>query len=321
MDGEQSLGHFSPDQFGACDSNIESKGIKMEGHPEVHNIFKPGHGGDGGGNAPWAAILPALMAERNVSRNGGDFGFGGGGFGSGLVGGVLGGLLFGRRGVLGGEGGDGGPETRITDDINNVAVLNKLGSIEAAIPLSGAQTANVILQQTNQITQLAAAAQLANAAGFSTTKDAVTNVGTIVLQGLNAVNMNVAEQACSVKQVVVNDGEKTRALLTSRFQLEDATEINKLNARVIELQSEGRRSHDAADLRLQITNTNTAVAAQAQGQVQAQQQQQGFLLSQIVNTLGGLVQVAHATNNNVIAGNTGAVTTGAQTANPVNVAT
>jgi hypothetical protein len=289
----------------------------MEGHhaPEIKNIFSPGHSG-GGGEGHWASILPALMAERNV--RGGDFGFGGG-FGSGLIGGILGGLLFGRRGLLGGDGG-GNEETRITDDINNVAVLQQLSDIKAAIPLASAQTENVILQQTNQITNLASQAQLANAAGFTNVKDSVTNVGTILLQGLNTVNSNVADQACSIKQVVVNDGEKTRALLTSRFQLEDATRINELNARVIELQSEGRRASGESELRLSINNTATAVSAQAQGQQQQQQQQQGFILSELLNTVRGLTQIAHATNQNVIAGNAGAVTTGAQTANPTNVA-
>jgi hypothetical protein len=291
----------------------------MEGHETVKNIFKPGHA-DGGG-APWASILPALMTSRN---DGGGFGHGGLGAGIGFVGGLIFGALFNRRGggdFLGGGEGGGNGETRVESDIFNVAVLQKLGSIEAAIPLQGAQTENVILQQTNQITNLAAQAQFANAAGFESTKNAVTNVGTILLQGLNTVNANVAEQACSVKQVVVNDGEKTRALLTSRFQLEDATRINELNARVIELQSEGRRHADNAELKLSITNTNTAIAAQAQGQQQQQQQAQGFAINELLTTVRGLVQIAHATNSNVIAGNTGAVTTGAQTSTPTNVNT
>lgn len=289
----------------------------MEGHtPEIHNIFKPGHGGDGGGNG-LAAALPFL-----ATRHGHHDGLGG--IGTGLVGGIIGGLLFGRGGrggLFGGDdGGNGGAETRIEDSVYNTAVLTKLGSIEAAIPLASARTENVILTQTNQITNLASQAQLANAAGFAATKDAVQTVGTVLLQGLNSVNQNVSEQACSVKSAVVSEGEKTRAMLAARFQLEDATRINELNAKVIELQSEGRRSADNAELRLQITNTNTAVAAQSQGQQQQQFQTMAAQLASLVPAVAGLIQVAHATNSNIIAGNAGAVLTGAQTANPVNVA-
>lgn len=55
-------------------------------------------------------------------------------------------------------------------------------------------------------------------------------------------------------------------------------------------------------------------------QAQAQQQQQAILLGNIWERLNGM-QNAIATNSNLIVGNTGATTTGAQTANPVNVRT
>ena len=55
-------------------------------------------------------------------------------------------------------------------------------------------------------------------------------------------------------------------------------------------------------------------------QAQAQQQQQQ-LLGSVLASLQGLTQIAHATNQNVIAGNQGPVFTGSQTANPTNVRT
>lgn len=335
----------------------QPEGIKMDGQHDkvdVHNIFKPG-GGEGGMGGLGTAAVIAAMGNRNERDSSGLAAAlpallmgrhhdGLGGIGGGLIGGLIGGALFGGRGRRGGlfGGGDddcggGGAETRIEDTVFNTAVLSKLGAIEAAIPLASANTENVILQQTIGLNGSIGALALGTQQGFanvkdsvqnttglilgsiSNTKDTVQNVGTVLIQGLNTVNQNVSEQSCEIQRAVVFDGDRTRALLNARFQLEDATEINKLNAKVIELSAEGRRSHDAAELRLQITNTNTAVAAQSQAQAQQQQQQQGFLLTELCNTVRGLVQIAHATNSNVIAGNTGAVVTGPQTANPTNV--
>src|SRR6267154_3792793 len=108
----------------------------MSDKVEVKNIFEPGRGG-GMGEGGLASALPLLLAGR--ADHGG---FGGmGGFGAGLVGGVLGGLIFNRRGGFGGgDDGGGGAETRIDSNIFGTAVLTKLGSIEAAIPLASAQT-------------------------------------------------------------------------------------------------------------------------------------------------------------------------------------
>lgn len=296
--------------------SYQSKGNIMSEHmPEIHNVFKPGNGG--GGEGHWASVLPALMAER-----GGAGGFGAGGFGAGLIGGVLGGALFGGRrgGLFGGGGDDGGAETRIEDTVFQTGVLASLGDIKQSIPLTALQTqAAIASAETNLITstlqQTIALEKDINSFALGTANN-FSNVYT----ALAGVNQNISGQGCQTREAVQNDGDKTRALLTARFQLEDATRINELNARVIELQSEGRRSSDTADLRLQITNTNTAVAAQQQGQQQAQQQQILASVQSLFPVLQGLIQVAHATNSNVIAGNTGAVTTGAQAANPVNVA-
>lgn len=259
-----------------------------------------------------------------------------GGLGAGLVGGVLGGLLFNRRGFGDhdhGGGTDGGSgETRIIDNAANLAILAKLGNLEAAIPAnamavqaavaaSEANLVNTTLQQTISLkqdnTQLAIGIQN----GFSNTKDAIQTGFTVTGAALCGINQNVSSQGCQTREAIATDGDRTRALLVARFQLEDATRIQSQAAEIIELRNEHRRSADSAELRLSINNTNTAVAAQAQGQAQAQQQQQGFLLAEIARTVHGLVQVAHATNSNVIAGNTGAVVTGPQTANPTNVNT
>jgi hypothetical protein len=80
-----------------------------------------------------------------------------------------------------------------------------------------------------------------------------------------------------------------------------------------------RRQNDAISSRIEINNS--AVAAQTQGQQQAQFQQLFATVNALVPAVQGILQVAHATNQNVIAGNSGPVLTGPQTANPTNVNT
>lgn len=246
----------------------------------VKNIFEPGGGHDGGGNNMWAAVLPALMAERGGRHDG--FGMGGG-LGGAALGFIAGALVNNRNGggLFGGGGNDGGSGQATSDFI----ALQTLGNIQrdiatsanetqAVVNAAGANNVQTTLAQTialeRDLSQLALGTQQA----FANTKDSIQTQNTLLAQALCGVNQNVSSQGCQTREAISNDGDKTRAMLFARFQLEDSTRINELNARVIELQSEGRRSHDTADLRLQITNTNTAVAAQAQGQAQQQQQQQ-----------------------------------------------
>ncbi len=319
-----------------CHKLKKLKEHHMSEGTKVENIYK-GHGEGGGmgglgtaaviaamGNrnegGGMAAMLPALMGNRHD-------GLGMGGFGAGLVGGLLGGALFGGRrgGLFGGGDGDngGGAETRIESDIFGTAVLSKLGSIEAAIPLASAQTENVILNQTNQITNLASQAQLANAAGFAATKDSVQNLALVLSQAICGVNQNVSAQGCQTREAVQNDGDKTRALLVARFSQEDATRIQNLSNEVTELRNEGRRAAESAELRQVITVNNTATATQAQSQAQFQVQAQFQDLNSRMGRLFDRIDIVHqeqrSTNANIIAGNTGAVVTGAQTSTPTNV--
>lgn len=71
------------------------------------------------------------------------------------------------------------------------------------------------------------------------------------------------------------------------------------------------RNRDADRHGVEITMNNN------QNQLQFQQQSQ--VLNGLAHLLSDVAQVARATNSNVIVGNTGATTTGTQTANPTNV--
>jgi len=263
---------------------------------------------DGGGSA-----MP--LAAMAMSQHG--LGGVGGGLGAGLVGGLLGGLLFGGRGfgAWGANGVDGvGCGVRRDCQSVEMAATTAMG-LNTAIGAVGDKVAT-----GDMMTQQAIASGFASQ-GQMTLQQTIMLIQqanlnqTSLMSELCNINQNVSSQGCQTREAVVADGDRTRALLSARFQMEDQTEINKLNARVIELQNEGRNR----ELGQRIEVNNTAIAAQQQGQQQQQQQQLVASVNALFPILSGITQIAHATNSNVIAGNTGAVTTGTQTANPVNV--
>jgi len=274
----------------------------MSEKDHVTNIFKSdGHSGEGG----LASALPLLLAG-GARRNDDGFGGAGGLVAGGLGGLVLGSLLNGRNGgLLGGGGGDcgNGAETRLQTNADTLAILNAVNNSVTATNAGTAKISSDIQTQTFQIAQ-----------GLTNLNDSIS-----------LVNQNVSSQGCQTREWVSSDGEKTRALLVSRFQLEDATKIAEQNARIVALETRSHADHLHATNTLSITNTNTAVAAQAQRQDQDQRQSQFQALVGELNRLNCEIahtkQIATATNQNIIAGNTGAVVTGPQAANPTNVNT
>jgi hypothetical protein len=314
-----------PQHEAASEKRAEHVMAKIDDSKGEHDMAQPVNvfttpNGEGGS---MASLAPMAMMAAMGGPHGGLGGGLGAGLGAGLVGGLLGGLIFGGgRGPWGGGGvvdntlAVGRETAQIAFD---TVALQSLNGISAAIPAQAgsvkdavlsaiaglssdvasgfaAQTSNS-LQQTILLTQQASAIQAATQAA------------------INAANMNTSDQGSRTRETVVADGAATRALLTNRWQLEDATEINKLNAQVIELREEGRHRELGGKIEIQ----NTAIAAQQQGQQQQQQQQLVATVNSLFPLLQGVLQVAHATNSNVIAGNTGAVTTGAQTSTPTNV--
>jgi hypothetical protein len=287
----------------------------------VHNVGAH-DGGMGGGGLGLAAL--AAMSNKGVGndmaplalaslmhRSGNDgrgydgYGHGAGWAGAGGLAGaalgfVAGALVNGRRGggLFGGDGdGNGGAETRIEDQIANTAILDKLGTLQGSVPLATAQLENVLLEQTIAVNNQFQTLGLGLCQSFAN-----------VNQNIAAVNQNVSEQGC-----------QTRAAVAASTTLI----LDKINANTIaQLQAElaeARHSHRQSEGTITLTNTVTQV--QAQAQQQQQQQQILSVLNGFAFRLNSIEQVAHATNQNIIAGNTGAVTTAAQTASPTNVNT
>jgi hypothetical protein len=285
-------------------SNVKESIMSHEGvsdKVDVQNIFKPGHG-SGGMEGGLASALPLLLAGR---ADHGGFG-GAGGFGAGLVGGILGGALFGgRRGGLFGGGdndnGSGGAESRIQNNADTLAILNAVNAGTAATNFGTAKVTSDIQTQTFQIAQ-----------GLTNVNNSVVASASDLGRAIALVNQNVSEQGCETRAAIA---ASTTAIL-SRI---DRSEIDELRHE----RDRSERNVEIQSLRSNIEINNTATATQMQNQSQFQVQSKFQDLDCKFNRLFDLVQVVHqearATNSNVIAGNTAAVTTGVQTASPTNI--
>lgn len=312
-------GH-SQERYESLHKSIKKGVHKMSAEPvHIKNIFEPGHG------AGMAGMLPLLA--------GGGLGGIGGGLGAGLLGGVLGGaLLGGRGGLFGHDGGHGGGHHNhvtpteltaalngVTETLQNTTVIQTLGDIKAAIPLAEAQTQLAMAGQTASLTGLLAGVSKAicdsndvTVAVGTSVKDAVTAYGTANLTA-------TANAQYALATAIRDDGDKTRGLIVAINDTNLNRQLTDANNRITELLGDQRLRERTREVEVNVSQNVNQV--QAQAQAQQQQQQQLGLLQQIAFGLSHVTQIAHATNQNIIAGNTGAVATGPQTANPTNVNT
>jgi hypothetical protein len=199
----------------------------------------------------------------------------------------------------------------------DAAILGKLGTLEGLVPTTALQT-QLSTQQAvssaslNELQAISNAKDTTQAVGASlgaavgNVKDSVQNLALFLSNQLNVVNQNVSEQGCQTRSAV---------------QLSTQAILERINANTIaELQAElAEARHHGRGKESEISISQTVTQVQAQAQQQQQQQQQFAALNGILCQLHGLTQIAHATNANIVAGNSGPVLTGAQTANPTNI--
>lgn len=273
-----------------------------------------------------------------------------GGYGDGLggSGGLLALALLAGRGGFGNDwnrGGNWGGDncvtnstftagiTGVTDAIQNTEVMSSLGDIKAAIPLAEAQV---------QLALAGAQADI-NANVFNASQSINANIATglqTAIQGQAGINKNISEAISAslasqgaIKETVLTtgaanlqatlqakfdltqaisaDGEKTRALITSFENANIQRLLGERQDEINELRAEGRRRDDRHGIEINMVNN------QNQQQLQFQQQQQ--MISNLHGRLCEVDQIARATNQQLIIGNTGVTTGGAQTSNPTNV--
>lgn len=237
------------------------------------------------------------MLMSMATRGGNNYdGFGGGG----LIGGLLlGSLLRNNGGFFGGNGDGvvGGATLRNPPEQNqaNMSLMQSIGAVDKAVAVStAAMEASQALQSSTIQSQLSGVAA-ALTGTVNSAKDSATANAIALMQLINQTNTNIT-----------NDGEKTRALITSNYQDTLNRQLAEANAAIIELRGDNRAQRHARDNEITVTQTVN--------QAQSQQQQQSQF-DRLYHMLGDAVQSIRATNQAI---NIGA---GTLTANPTNTNT
>lgn len=236
----------------------------------------------------------------------GDGVFGGGG---GLIGGlILGSLLRNNGNLLGGGDGVAGATLRNPPEQNqaNMDLMAGIGQVDKAVAVSTAameasqatQTIG-ITGQFNNITS-----SLANR--VDGVKDTVNGMAMVLAQQLNGVEKSIMENRYVLAQDISADGEKTRALITSQYELNLQRQLADANAAIIELRSDNRLAERTRGI--EITTTNNINQNQQQQQQQAQYNQ----LANLIWSLGQNITNANSAIN---------VGSGTQTSTPTNTNT
>ena len=250
--------------------------------------------------------MAEVLSPGGMMMAGGDGGLGFGS-GGGLIGGlILGTLLRGNRGGLfGGE--DGGAVVAPGAQAQaNMSLMQSIGQVDKAVAVS---TAAMEASQANQ--SIGLTNQFNNVTGSLATriegvKDTVNSNSVALMQQLNTVNTNMLTGFNQTQQVVQNDGDKTRALITAQYEATLNRQLTDANAAVIALQNRFENAERARGIEV---NTTTTVN---QMQQQSQQQQQ---YGQLYNAIWGLSQSIRSNNEAINVGS------GTLTANPTNTNT
>jgi len=259
------------------------------------------------------------QVDLNSLGGGGGFGLiGGNGGDGGLLGGLLVGALLGRGNGL--FGGNDGHNNALPEIAVHTAILQGVNDISSAVPTAALQVQNAILTQTNDLTNQNYQGTLASLAAAANVKDAVQGGTLANLTATGAVKEAV--QGSLIASLAAGTAN-TNAILAAVQGVKDQGTMfriadleRQLGVAQVLARDEGfHRRMDGVEVNVaQTVNQN-----QVQAQAQAQAQLQGFLLQGIAAQLAENTQISRATNANLIIGNTGASTTGAQTASPVNV--
>lgn len=263
------------------------------------------------GETKMAEVMTPGMIMGMGGSGGGDGLFGGGG-GGGLIGGlILGSLLRQGNGGLFGGGADGGaagaalrsPPEQVTA---NMSLMQAIGQVDKAVAVS---TAAMEASQANQTIGINAALNSVTqglSLRIDNVKDVVNQNSVALMQGQAAINQNIMENRYELSKDISTDGEKTRALITSQYEINLQRQLADANAAIIELRNDGRYAERSRGIEV---NTTTTV-----NQMQQQQQQQA--------QFGQLANLIYALGQNITNGNAAInVGSGTQTSTPTNTNT
>lgn len=128
-----------------------------------------------------------------------------------------------------------------------------------------------------------------------------------------ATAAQIAENKYVLATAIKADGDLTRALINEINNDELNRRLVIAQNELIELRGDSRGRDRARETEVNVTQVVN------QNQAQQQQQQQFQVTNDLLRSLVTHAQIAQATNQNMIIGNTGFTSTGTQTANPINV--
>jgi hypothetical protein len=249
------------------------------------------------------------MADLSTVTGGGDILGGGGGMGvgGGLIGGLILGSLLRNNGNLFGQDGAGAAGAVLRSPPEqvqaNMSIMQSLGQIDKAVAVGTAAMEGSQANQSAAFTSQLNAATGSLATRVDSTREAVNANAMVLAQQLSTINTNLMTTANETQRAVYDDGDKTRALITSQYEAMLNRQLSDANAAVIALQN---RFDNAERTRgVEVTTTNNINQMQQQTQ---QQQQYG----QLYHAIYSLAQGIQATNQAINVG------TGTQTANPLN---
>lgn len=250
--------------------------------------------------------MAVLETPTMLATGGGSEGMGlGGGIGGGLLGGILAGALFG--GGLGNRRDGEGCVTPsmltaglagVTDTLQNTTVVQTLGSIQAAIPLAEAQVQLALAGSQAAVVNQVNLGTMATISGQALINKNVSDAIASSLASQTSIkesiaaygvaNLNATKDAqFALATIVKEDGEKTRALITSNTISELQRQLTVAQTAALE----DRLTNRARETEINITNTNTATAQQIQSQSQMQAQSQAIIqLSGLISNLAGDIQ-------------------------------
>ena len=214
-----------------------------------------------------------LNPSGMMMAGGGDGGLGFGG-GGGLIGGLILGTLLrnGQNGLFGG-GGDGGAAGAVLRSppeqvAANMSLMQSIGQVDKAVAVSTAAMEASQAQQTIGLTNQFNATTGSLVNRIDGVRDAVNANSVALMQQLNTVNTNLLQGFNQTQQVVQNDGDKTRALITQQYEATLNRQLTDANAEIIELRGDNRLQSATAGITL--NNTNNINQMQQQQQQQAQ---------------------------------------------------
>lgn len=233
------------------------------------------------------------------------YGYGGDGFGGGgIFGGLLLGALLGRGNLFGNNDGRDCRDCVTNESLNQ----QTLGDIKASIPLAESQVQLALAGVQAAVTGQANQNTLYLSQGQTAIQLAQQASTAALARDIAAVDTNVDRQSTAI-QVAIQTSERNILEVINQNRIADLQQQLTV--------SQLRESEQRAINRENVNSHNTTVTVnQAQAQQQLQNQEIRFALNHLLTGFG---QIARATNGNVIVGNAGATTTGAQTANPTNV--